>query len=81
MVVYELKCILTGKSYIGKTQRHLKKRTNEHIADIWKVIESGRKNFGEHWTGNGGYARSDAFSKHFAFFAVTVKTLTPSVPK
>ena len=65
MVIYELKCKSTGKSYIGKTQRHLKVRTREHIHDMWKVIESGRKNFGLTWWGSGGYARADAFAKYF----------------
>ena len=37
-VVYELKCLITGKSYIGKTQRYLKIRTKEHVGDIWRVI-------------------------------------------
>ena len=66
MVVYELKCKISGKSYIGKTQRHLKTRTKEHINDVWKIIESGRKNFGPNWYGSGGYKGADAFSKHFA---------------
>ena len=43
MVIYDLKCKTTGKSYIGKTQRNLKVRTREHIHDVWKVIEYGRK--------------------------------------
>ncbi len=46
MVAYELKCKITGKSYIGKTQLYLKDRTKQHVNDIWKVIESGRKKFG-----------------------------------
>ena len=46
MVVYELKCRVTGKSYIGKTQDYLKKRTKQHATDVWKVIESGRAKYG-----------------------------------
>ena len=65
MVFYELKCLLTGKSYIGKTQRTLKTRTKEHIGDTWKVISNGRKKFGKNWFGSGGYAGADDFSKHF----------------
>ena len=32
--------------YIGKTQRYVKTktRTKEHVNDVWKVIDSGRKN-------------------------------------
>ena len=66
MIVYELLCKVTGKSYYGKTQRYLKKRTMEHIHDVWKVIETGRRKFGEHWYGSGGYKRADSFAKHFA---------------
>ena len=66
MVVYCLKCNITGKVYIGKTQVYLKKRTQQHITDVWKVIESGVTKFGLNWTGSGGYAKADAFAKHFA---------------
>ena len=66
MVVYELKCLLTGKSYIGKMQRTLKVRTKEHLYNIWRVIESGRTKFGRsNWYGSGGYSKADAFSEHF----------------
>lgn len=57
---------LCNEHYIGKTQRYLKKRTAEHIGDVWKVVESGRDKFGEGWFGNGGYERSDSFAVHFA---------------
>jgi len=40
MVVYELNCGVTGKSYIGKTQDYLKKRTQQHATDVWKVRHS-----------------------------------------
>ena len=53
-------------SYIGKTQRHMKKCTSEHVNNVWKVVRLGRAKFGENWYGGGGYARSDSFSKHFA---------------
>ena len=65
-IVYELRCKRTGKSYVGKTQHHFKARTKQHFYDVWKVIESGRKKFGASWYGTGGYARADAFAKHFA---------------
>jgi len=67
MVVYELNCGVTGKSYIGKTQDYLKKRTQQHATDVWKVIESGRAKYGhDKWRGSGGYKGADAFAKHFA---------------
>ena len=65
MVVYELQHATTKKSYVGKTQCHLKTRTKQHVYDVWKVIESGRQKFGEDWFGSGGYAGADAFSKYF----------------
>ena len=49
MVVYELKWKVTGKSYIGKTQDYLIKRTQQHV-DVWKVIESGRAKYGHEIT-------------------------------
>ena len=40
MVVYEALCnMITGKSYVGKTQDYLKARTQQHITDVWKVID------------------------------------------
>ena len=66
MVVYENKCLVTGKLYIGKTQLYQKKRTGQHISDVWKVIETGRSKYGENWTGSGGYKKADSFAKHFA---------------
>ena len=66
MVVYDARCEVTGKSYVGKTQDYLKTRTQQHVTDVWKTIESGRRKYGPNWTGSGGYARADAFSKHFA---------------
>ena len=65
MVVYELKCLIKGKSYVGKTQRTLKTRTKEHINDTWAVISIGRTKFGKKWFGSGGYAGADVFSEHF----------------
>ena len=65
VVVYELKCLITGKSYIGKTQRTFKTRTKEHIDDTWKVISNGRTKFVDRWFVSGGYVGANAFSKHF----------------
>ena len=57
MVVYELKCKVSGKSYIGKTQDYLKRRTQQHAGDVRKVIESGRAKYGENWFGSGGMGK------------------------
>src|SRR5210317_2343524 len=65
-IVYKLYCCLTGKTFYGKTQQYFKKRTMQHVQDVWKVIESGRKKYGPDWYGSGGYAKADSFSKHFA---------------
>ena len=65
-VVYELKCRTTGKCYVGKTQRYFKERTAEHVCDVWYVVRSGRKKYGDEWYGNGGYKKADSFAKHFA---------------
>ena len=60
MVVYKDRCIITKKSYIGKTQDYLKKRTSDHYYDVWKLREAQL---------NGKtYAKSDAFAKHFVQF-------------
>ena len=50
--------------WVGKTQCHLKKRTSQHIRDVWKVIESGRKYFGPHWSGSGGYNQANVVVIH-----------------
>ena len=47
MVVYELKCKCCNKDYIDKTQRTIKDGTKEHINDVWKIIESGRKSLAQ----------------------------------
>jgi hypothetical protein len=44
----------------------LKEITQEHFGDVWKVIETGNKNYGPNWRGTGGYARVNAFTKKFA---------------
>lgn len=76
MVVYELNCKVTGKSYIGKTQRTLKIRTKEHLADTWKVIRSGRNKFGKDWYGSGGYKSADAFQNILQTYADIPVTAT-----
>jgi len=41
-------------------------QTKQRIYNVWKIIKPGRTKFGSNWYGSGGYAGSDAFSKHFA---------------
>ena len=53
MVIYEVKCMITGKSYIGKNQKTLKTITKEHIDDTWRVMSNGKKKFGNGWFGSG----------------------------
>jgi hypothetical protein len=46
MVVYNLECKLCDSHYVGKTHQYLKERMQEHFGDVWKVIETGNKNYG-----------------------------------
>ena len=64
-VVYEAYFPKYNKSYIGKTQRHVKQRMQEHITDAWQVVRHGRAKCGNDydWYGSGGYSRADAFAK------------------
>ena len=68
-------------SYIGKSQRHVKTRIQEHITDAWEVIRHGRMKCGnnEDWWGSGGYKRADVFVKFAGNFAETVKTKMKSM--
>ena len=65
-LIYEVKCKITGQAYIGKTQRNLKVRIGEHITSAIKVIQTGRRLYGDNWKGSGGYDRSTALSKYLA---------------
>ena len=65
IVIYKLNCVTTGKSYIVNIQIYLEKRMQQHLGDVWKVIESGNKKFGPKWCGTGGFTGADAFEKHF----------------
>lgn len=51
-----------------KAMQYLCDQIWEHFNNLWKVIESGRKTFGNDWYGSGGYGsgRSDTFAKRFA---------------
>jgi hypothetical protein len=54
MVVYEATCNFTGKKYIGNTQRTVKKRIQEHVAEVQKKVTKGES--------------SDSFANHFCQF-------------
>ena len=54
MVVYEATCNFTGKKYIGNTQRTVKKRIQEHVAEVKKKVTKGES--------------SDSFANHFCNF-------------
>ena len=43
IVEVRLKNMVELGDYIGKTQRYVKTCTKEHVNDVWKVIDSGRK--------------------------------------
>lgn len=47
MVVYELKCRVSGKSYIGKTQDYLKKRTQQHAETCGRLLSQEEPNMGK----------------------------------
>ena len=52
IVVYKDTCLTTGKIYIGNTQQHVKKRTQQHVQDVKKLVTDGTS--------------SDSFAAHFA---------------
>ena len=52
IVVYKDTCLTTGKIYIGNTQQHVKKRTQQHVQDMRKLVTKGTS--------------SDSFAAHFA---------------
>ena len=65
LVVYEIKCKHTGKSYIGATQQHLKKRCQQHIREARKT-HAGQGNF-------------DTFSSHMASMARNFPNPSPTL--
>jgi predicted GIY-YIG superfamily endonuclease len=50
--VYQTKCQVSGKKYVGCTQQHLKKRIQQHENDVKNLYQKGFK--------------SDSFANHFA---------------
>ena len=70
-------CKLCNKTYVGKTQDYLNTRTKQHIHDVWKVIETGRKNYGDDWYGKAEATREPMHSPNISpSTAETVKTVT-----
>ena len=68
-LIYELLCLKTGKSYVGKTQKYLRVRTQQHSTSVWKLIEWKRKvNRGDIDPGEKKKFNVTAASKHFAKF-------------
>ena len=53
IIVYEVKCKDTGKSYIGQTQQTFKDRMSGHFGDVQHLHDEGKK-------------KSDSYAKHFA---------------
>ena len=53
LVVYKVECKVTGKIYIGSTQRHLKKRMQEHHTQVTKCHATG------------GTTSATSYSRHF----------------
>ena len=52
IVVYKAECKLCKMAYFGNTQQQLKKRTNQHLADVCNLVNKNKT--------------SDSFAKHFA---------------
>ena len=68
-LIYELLCLKTGKSYVGKTQKYLRVRTQQHVTSVWKLLEWKRKvNQGDIDPGEKKKFNMTAASKHFVKF-------------
>ena len=67
VIVYETKCNITGKVYIGNTSRHFKRRMQEHFDQVKRLREKG--------------IRSDSYAKHFAFQFRYLPTITPATQR
>ncbi|CAB9514199.1 expressed unknown protein [Seminavis robusta] len=52
LVIYCIKCINSGKEYVGATQRNVKERTYQHFTDVMRLLYGKRK--------------SDSYARHFA---------------
>ena len=63
VIVYEVKCTITGKSHIGQTQQNFKNRMQGHFNDVQKLHCKKIK--------------SDSYAKHFAYQLQNFKKLSP----
>jgi hypothetical protein len=53
MVIYNLHCKCCGKDYVGKTQNHLRKRTDTHYCEAWLGVKGHFKDsFARHVAGH-----------------------------
>ena len=52
VLIYQVNCLTTGKAYIGCTQQTVKKRTQQHIGDVKRLVRDE--------------VASDSFAAHFA---------------
>ena len=52
VLIYQVNCLTTGKAYIGCTQQTVKKRTQQHIGDVKRLVRDD--------------VASDSFAAHFA---------------
>ena len=66
LVVYQAKCKMTGKVYVGSTHQHLKKRMQRHHSDTIKMHK-------------GQSTGSTAFARHFATQLQNFPVLTPTI--
>jgi hypothetical protein len=41
MIVYNLHCLCCNKDYVGKSQNHLRIRTDKHYYEVWLAIHKG----------------------------------------
>ena len=61
--------------YVGKSQQHFKKRTQQHMGEAWKHARAMKSKHGhENWEDTGGSNGSDAFAKHFGSHVRHAKT-------
>ena len=52
MIVYNLHCLCCNKDYVGKSQNHLRIRTDKHYYEVWLGIHKG--------------VYTDSFARHVA---------------
>ena len=51
IVIYEAKCEITKKVYVGNTQQNFKDRMGQHFGDVKRLVQTGKK--------------SDSYARHF----------------